>query len=252
MKIFGDYHTHTVYSHGEGTVADNVEQARAVGLKDIAITDHGLNHLILGLRWWKVEKIILEVKKLREQYSDIGILVGIEANIIGTRGRIDIKKEQFQYFDIILCGFHRPARPDRLRDYAGMYLRSYLPMNWQGKAAIERNTRAYVNAVKNNPIDVLTHINKCIKVNCGEIASVCAEYGTYIELSLRHNSLSEQDYKDMLNTGVKFIMNSDAHKIKNVGDVGDINSLLTRYNIPLDRVVNIGNARPAFRSRIRG
>ena len=40
-KMTFDYHTHTIFSHGKGTIADNVEAARSKGLKGIAITDHG-------------------------------------------------------------------------------------------------------------------------------------------------------------------------------------------------------------------
>ena len=49
MAFFGDYHTHTTYSHGKGSVADNARAAAAVGLKEIAITDHGLRHIIFGI-----------------------------------------------------------------------------------------------------------------------------------------------------------------------------------------------------------
>jgi len=252
MKIFGDYHTHTVYSHGKGTVRENVEYARKIGLKEIAITDHGLNHFILGLRWWKVEKIIEEVKQLRKEYDDIKILIGIEANIIGTRGRIDIKPEQFKVFDIILCGFHRPARPDRLRDWIGMYLRSYLKFIPQGKRAIKRNTKAYIEAVKKNPIDVLTHINKGVKVDCGEIAKVSAEYGTYIEIAGRHNTFNQKSIDDMLKTDVKFIINTDAHKVESIGDTQGAEELLRGYNIPTDRIVNWGDKKPVFRSQSNG
>ena len=36
----GDYHAHTTYSDGSGTVAESVEQAIAVGLSEIGISDH--------------------------------------------------------------------------------------------------------------------------------------------------------------------------------------------------------------------
>ena len=41
MRLWGDYHTHTSYSHGRGTVGDMVLAAKDRGLKEVAITDHG-------------------------------------------------------------------------------------------------------------------------------------------------------------------------------------------------------------------
>lgn len=249
MRIYGDYHTHTIYSHGKGTIRENVLEARRKGLKEIAITDHGLNHIILGLKWWKVEQSIKEIEELRKEFSDITIYMGIEANIIGTRGIIDIKPEQFAYFDIILCGFHKPARPDRFRDYPGMYLQSYLPFALQNKYMIKRNTKAYVEAIKNNPIDVIAHINKCVKVDCGEIARVAAEYGTYIELSSRHSTLTPADMKAMLDTNVKFIINTDAHLVETIGVTEGAEALIKLYDIPMERIVNAEDKKPEFRSR---
>ena len=50
IKLFADYHTHTIYSHGTGTIIDNVMIARKKGLKEIAITDHGLRHFTYGVK----------------------------------------------------------------------------------------------------------------------------------------------------------------------------------------------------------
>ena len=47
MLLTGDYHTHTIYSHGKGTVLENVMRAKEVGLQEIAITDHGFEQLAL-------------------------------------------------------------------------------------------------------------------------------------------------------------------------------------------------------------
>ena len=56
MAYLGDYHTHTVYSkkkwlpykHGKNTLEENVERASELGLKEIAITDHGFSHKTYG------------------------------------------------------------------------------------------------------------------------------------------------------------------------------------------------------------
>ena len=45
-----DIHTHTTYSHGKGSIEDNVKAGLARGLEKIAITDHGPGHLTYGIR----------------------------------------------------------------------------------------------------------------------------------------------------------------------------------------------------------
>ena len=47
MQILADYHTHTVYSHGKGTIEDNVKEAISKGIKTIGISDHGYKHMTI-------------------------------------------------------------------------------------------------------------------------------------------------------------------------------------------------------------
>ena len=47
MQILADYHTHTIYSHGKGTIEDNVKEAISKGIKTIGISDHGYKHMNL-------------------------------------------------------------------------------------------------------------------------------------------------------------------------------------------------------------
>ena len=44
MRVFADYHTHTVYSHGKNTVEENVVAAINANLKKIAISEHASSH----------------------------------------------------------------------------------------------------------------------------------------------------------------------------------------------------------------
>ena len=49
-RMVYDHHTHTIYSHGKGSIEDNVRVAAARGLKSVAVTDHGPGHLTYGLK----------------------------------------------------------------------------------------------------------------------------------------------------------------------------------------------------------
>ena len=116
MLLYGDYHTHTIFSHGKGRVEDNVRTAKEMGLVQIAITDHGLKHIAFGLKKRKMPKYTQEIKEAREKYL-FDVLKGVEANIISIDGQIDMTDEEMEQFDIILCGYHKFIRPKSLKDF---------------------------------------------------------------------------------------------------------------------------------------
>ncbi|MDE7076840.1 MAG: PHP domain-containing protein, partial [Clostridia bacterium] len=63
MILTADYHTHTPYSHGKNTVLENATAAKKLGLKEIAITDHGFNHLLFGLKRKKLSDLRAEIRE---------------------------------------------------------------------------------------------------------------------------------------------------------------------------------------------
>ena len=64
-KMIFDYHTHTTFSHGKGSIEDNVKAAVAAGLSGIAITDHGPGHLTYGVKRSDFPVMRAEVDRLR-------------------------------------------------------------------------------------------------------------------------------------------------------------------------------------------
>ena len=69
-----DYHTHTIFSHGKGTIEQNVQEAIQQNLKAIAITDHGFGQPFAGITPKKFEVMKAQVKELRKKYPQIEIL----------------------------------------------------------------------------------------------------------------------------------------------------------------------------------
>ena len=106
MKINLDLHTHPVYSHGKGTIEENAVSAKEKGLYGIAVTDHGFSHPAFGMRRKKLAKMRRECS-LAEQKTGVKVLLGIESNIRGKDGSIDVVPKDYDKLDIVLAGVHK-------------------------------------------------------------------------------------------------------------------------------------------------
>ena len=154
-KIIADYHTHTTYSHGKGSIEDNVKKAIEKGLKTIAITDHGSKHFIFGVSEKNLLKQKEEINTILQKYPDFQLLFGVESNITGIDGGYDITTGFENNFDIILCGFHKPVWADKFTDYFDIFYNSYSKLIYNPtKEQIAKNTKAYINLIKSKPIDI--------------------------------------------------------------------------------------------------
>ena len=67
--IFADLHTHTTYSHGKGSVEDNVRAAKFRGLSCLAVTDHGVRHPLVGVKREKFAAMRRDVSAAAEKYG---------------------------------------------------------------------------------------------------------------------------------------------------------------------------------------
>lgn len=241
MKLYADYHTHTVYSHGSGEIEDNVKVALERGLCQIGITDHGFKHTVFGLSEYRYRQMRSEVQRLKSIYP-IDILLGVEANLTGLKGTIDITDEQYENIDIVVAGYHKATFPKAFSDIfkmhgAGIY------RNLTGVSTakmIARSTEAYVKAIEKNPIDILSHPNYVLGVEVGVVAEACASFGTYFELNGKRINMTRDEFERVLLTKVKFVANSDAHSPNRVGDILKVESYLAEYSDEVkNRVVNL-------------
>ncbi len=247
--ISGDYHTHTIFSHGKGTIEQNVQEAIKHGLKAIAITDHGFGQPFAGITPKSFEVMKSQVKDLREKYPEIKILLGVEANIIKKDGTIDLTDEQEKEMDIILAGYHLSATEMRIPSLFNLALPAiFAKMGMCSKAQKARNTKTYLDCIKSRKIDVITHPGYLMPVDYVELGKACADLGTYLEISSRHTIPDEKGLEELLTTNVKFIINSDAHELYQIGDVNYAMGLIEKYHIE-DRVVNLNDNKMPLRSK---
>ena len=243
MKLFGDYHTHTKFSrnnHGKNTIEQNVQVAVQKGLKEIGITEHGFNHLFFGVRRRNIKKMRAEIDRLQKIYP-IKIYLGIEANLISSKGEIDLTAEEQKWFDYVIMGYHLTAKPKNIREYFSFFKKNIKAYrhNSYSSDIIEANTNAYISAIKNNRINIISHIGSKMKVDIVEIAKVCKQTGTLLEINGRRICYTADDIKQLVAMDTKFVVDSDAHRAKNVGECNLPINFIIKNNVPSNLIQNL-------------
>ena len=251
MILFGDYHTHTKYSrhgHGKGTVLENASVALNKGLKQIAITDHGFNHKVYGVRRRDLPQVRDDILNAKE-VTGVDILQGVEANLISQNGDIDIRESDFEYLDILLMGHHTIVKMNSYSDAKRLLLDNLFGSPYApSKERLNRNTTAFLKALDKYPIDVITHLNYGCPTDTLAVARLAKEKGTLIELNGKRINFTDQEIEIMASEGVKFIVNSDAHSPDRVGECNNAMNIIFRLGLPLSQIVNIDKL-PKFLSK---
>ncbi len=243
-RINRDFHTHTIYSDGHNTIEDNVLEAIKMGLKTIAITDHGWAHNYYGIKLADLKKMREEIDRLNEKYEDIQILLGIEANILSSDGTIEVDSTNRHLLDVVIAGYHFGSKSKFFfKDYFTHFIN--LIHRFSGlfeRKAIEINTAYLVNAMKKNNIFILTHPGDKGPVDIYQVAKVAKEQNVLLEVNVRHNHLTKDQLIEIKDIGNKFIISSDAHYSKDVAKVDDCIQRVIEAGIDLSRVVNLEEA----------
>ena len=250
MILTADYHTHSPYSHGKNTVAENAEQAKKIGLQAIAITDHGFTHLAYGIKRREVASFMAECREAEERFG-IRVLRGIEGNVGGICGRGDLTEKDYENFDVYLCGYHITTIYKNPSDFFVNCLGNlfHYHLNFPvTKTLYKRNTLAYIESIKKNPVDIVTHLGFQCVCDPLEVAKCAADCGTYIELNSKKAHLTDEQLMEIVQkTDARFVVDSDAHSADRVGDTALVEQQLARLDFPMDRIDNIDGRFPKFR-----
>ena len=235
MQILADYHTHTIYSHGKGTIEDNIKEAISKGIKTIGISDHGYKHMTYGIKYKDIYKMREEIDSLKLKYKNIDILLGIECNILDDSGNIDVDENILKIVDYVMAGYHFGSQPTSIRG-AINHLDNYI---FKSKKSKEYNTKAIVNAMRKNNIFAITHPGDKGDVDIIEIAKVAKETDTRLEINGGHGFLSVEQLEQIKSIKNKFIIGSDAHIPENVGNFDLAMRVIREADLDVSLVENI-------------
>lgn len=244
MKTISDYHIHSTYSknkHGKSTIEEIVEWSVKLGLKEIAITDHGPRHFLYGMKVDKIEEAKHEIERLRKKYPQIKIMFGVESNIISFAGDTDIDENILKSCDFVLCGYHLGAMYKTFKDFWGFIVLNYIGRyNKKIKQHMTvKNTDAVVNALYKYDIKILTHPGDKMPVDIAKIAEAAQNTNTLLEISNHHDHLNSEDIKIAQKYDVSFVISSDAHSKENIGKFDKALNEALKAGLDLKRIINL-------------
>ena len=224
-----DLHVHSNTNvHAFSTIKENAEYASSIGMKVIAITNHG-PALEDTPHWWQ----LLNIRIVPEYVNGVRILKGVEANIVGENGELDINQKIYEQMEIILAGFHGNH----------LYLKN---------KNVEKNTRAVINLMKSQKVDVLVHLgNPEFPIDYEMVAKTAKECNVALELN--NSSLggtrvgSEKTCRALAKFakqyGCYICINTDSHFCEQIGNTPLAREIAEEINYPEELILNSSEER---------
>lgn len=222
MYIEVDSHTHTVASgHAYSTLTENVMAAAARGIKLLAITDHGPGMPGAPHFWFfKNMRVIPRIMQ------GVGVLRGVESNIINFKGEIDIDTDLQQQLDIVLASFHEPIITPATRTI---------------------HTNGVVKAMASGAIDIFAHGgNPVFPIDVEEVAKAAAYYKVLVEINNSSFTTSRPGSEKNCAALAEAVgrhdgcltFGSDAHIASKVGVFDECVAFVETIGFPKERILN--------------
>lgn len=242
MKLWADFHTHTVYSHGTGTIRQNVEVAIKKGLSAVGISEHGPANIAIGSHPEDFERMREEIEHLKTLYPDMHILLGCEANVISLDGDLDIPERILKELDYIMVGLHPLVWTQNFKDGYHLLVENLLQRHVESlkQKTMSQNTIALIKAINNYRVFAITHPGLHLSIDTAALAKAAAKSGTALEINAGHGFMTVEYVKIARTFGAKFIIGSDAHRSSDVGNLKKGVEIAEKAGLKEEDIINAG------------
>ncbi|MGN0430854.1 MAG: phosphatase [Lachnospiraceae bacterium] len=224
MSILMDMHTHTMASgHGYSTLKENIEAAKAKGLKALGLSEHGP-----AMPGGPHIYFLSNYRCIPRQYGDLKLFCGVEANICDYRGGLDVDEDILAKMDYVIASMHvQCCRP----------------------GSITENTKASILAMKNPYVKVLGHPDDSrYPIDRKELVLAAKEAEVAIEIN--NSSLNpkaariggRENIKELFywcnEYKVSVLLGTDSHICYTVGDFTETLQIVEELKFPKELILN--------------
>lgn len=222
MKFVLDTHCHTIASgHAYSTVHDLAREAKNVGLKMFALTDHG-PAMPGGPHIYHIEN----QKVIPRVIDGVFVLRGVEANIMDYDGNLDLPDKSLENLDLVLASLHDICiKP--------------------GNA--EENTKAIIGAIENKYVDIIGHPgNPAFEIDAQKVLKAAKENNVLIEINNSSFGKSRPGSKENCikiakmakEMKVNMIAGTDSHIAFQLGKFEHVKEIFKDIYMPEDLIMN--------------
>jgi putative hydrolase len=222
MKFEIDTHTHTYASgHAYSTLIENAQQAEQNKMKMFCTTDHASSMPGAPHFWF-----FMNQKVIPRFLSNVGVLRGVEANIINIQGELDTPLEVDDHLDWTIASFHEAV------------------LSPADKAT---NTETLINVIKSGRVDALGHLgNPNYDIDFSRVIECAQAYNVAIEInnsSLKGMSRIGSNQRCLeiaqiaAEVGAFITTGSDAHFCHDIGRFELTSDLIDKAGVPANKII---------------
>ena len=215
-----DMQTHSTFSDGRDSIADNVAEAERRGLRRLTCTDHVRRDTDY------LPEYVAEIRRVREG-TDVEIVCGIEAKVLDTDGALDMPDELPDGIEVLYAADHQvatpdgPRKPDEIKErIESGELEAGQVLEWI-VGSTEAAVRRYDDVVICHLFSVLPKLGIAeddVPLGLIEsLADAAAERGAQIEIDERWSCPSARTIRPFVERGVPLLLSTDSHRSDTIG-----------------------------------
>ena len=220
-SVVADLHCHTLASsHAYSTVTELAGEAARKQMLAVACTDHGVSMQDAPHIWH-----FRNLDQLPPRINGVRVLRGVEANVIGTDGSLDMEAADLEELEIVVASLHRGLMPF---------------------GSMEEMTAAWTAIAKNPLVDIIGHSgDPRFAYDYDTVIPLFGQYGKLVEINENTFAVRRQSLQNCVHIaqlckqhGVRIVVDSDAHYHASVGKVEQCLQMLQEIDFPSKLIVN--------------
>lgn len=209
-RVVTDFHMHSTWTDGKGTVEQNVQAAREFGLKQIAITDHIRRTSDYYPDYLKA------IEKFNASMDEFEVFHGFEAKVNNFNGDLDVSEENLARAQVRIISVHRFPIGRKL-----IAAKAFTPDTSQ-----DIELELSIAAIKKGGFDIMGHPGGMSLTSHGvfskdrfeEIVVACVDNDIAFDFNGAYHTTCAEDLLDLLEKyDPKLCVASDAHRPEHIG-----------------------------------